>query len=87
MKIKPHIPNSLKSTIPLEISSTIELLDVPFVKQFSQLPNFHQYSVSTKHPGHNLLLAELNNGSSIVIGYLEIYPNEFVNLPIYFRKQ
>jgi len=77
-KIKQHIPNFCDGLIPekVEFETLDNLLNVPFVKQFSLYKGFKGYSVF-KTPKQNLLIANYDNGEVYVVGYL----GREVNLP------
>ena len=87
MKIKQHRPKFVDlDTQPqtIEFQNTEELLNIPFVKNFSTEQDFYKYSISVNHPGHSLLIAEYNKGQNWwVVGYLSIEENSSLNLPIW----
>ena len=88
-KIKQHYPNFCEGFTPevVSFSSTEELLNIPFVKKFSELPKFYRYSISSykKYETRDLLMCELDEGYEWwVIGILENKEN--VNLPEWSAK-
>lgn len=71
MKIKQHIPNFCAGFEPKveKFKNLEELLNIEWVKHFSELKKFYQYSVSDRCR----LMAEYDDGYSwYVIGYLDI---------------
>lgn len=78
MKIQRHIPNCCRDGCdplpePVEFNDLQELMDIDFVKQWSENPTFFRYSISVEKVLYHdtLLMAEMEEGKSWwVIGYL-----------------
>ena len=84
-KIKQHIPDFVSDVIPKieEFSTTEELLEIDFVKGWSEDKDFYEYALS-----ENRLMAiiELENGIKWwVIGYIDNVEN--IDLPKWKQKR
>jgi hypothetical protein len=97
MKIKQHIPAACEGDEPLEVefNSLEELLEIPFVKKFSQCfycienPNhyFKQFSLSHYVDYIYLLIAEFEEHPHLpkhwVVGYIHREDTLVLDLPIW----
>jgi len=87
MKITQHIPRFVDTNEPrqiAEVQTTEELLELPWIRKLSENQKFTQFSVSTSHPGHNLLMVEYTD-EYWVVGYLQINKGGKVNLPTFIK--
>jgi hypothetical protein len=77
-KIKQYRPaffEGFKNEV-CEFDSIQDLIEIPFVKNFMELPGFHQFSMSG-----NKLMASYHKGKEWwVVGFIE---NKNINLPIW----
>jgi hypothetical protein len=73
--VRRHIPNFIDvdddQKKPAEYSTQDELLTIPWIKQWAENKNFHQFSIAKQRGYDSHLMAELKGGREWwVIGYL-----------------
>jgi len=82
-KLKQRFPNFFSGFIPKEYDfDTIEeLLDIPFVKRWMEMPKFFRLTKSRMKSSQQILMCELNEGKEFwAIGWL--YNSYDLDLPV-----
>ena len=85
-KIKQHIPASIDGDrLTIEFNTQKELMNIPFVKNFSKLEGFYRYSISSSGGFSPLLMCELRDGYDWwVVGFIDSMDG--INLPEWKEK-